>query len=244
MRMIKGDDLARWEYWYSTDRLAEGDRKFESDIEWDNFVKAVGKGDAVARAHKQFPYKARRPAEEWEVEREYWFEWPSEPMKYVVVHAHSKIKWDDRKTCADALEFILQVNVRHCTSNKEFSDTPSSSRMDKNIQGDTEKRGFQVFPANAAAGEDSEEAKFPDGLEWRKVADNDPNQDIRDVIGSGEGTFNFTKAAHRGADRLLAATETAEQIRGVGRHLQIGPELPVLYSQVCWEQAIAVSYIS
>ena len=136
--VTEGDDLARWEYWYSTDRLAEGDRKFESDTEWDDFVDAVRSEDAVARAHKQFPYKAGRPAPGWEVEREYWFEWPSQPMKYVVVHVHSTTKWDDRRTCADALEFIGQVKVRHCTSNRDFAENPSNS-----IQDDTERKGFK-----------------------------------------------------------------------------------------------------
>ena len=179
-----GDDLALWEYWLSPDELAVGDRKFESDTEWDDFVKAVRSGDAVARAHKQFPYKADREELEWEVEREYWFEWldPSQTMRYVVVHAHSMTKWSDRKTSRDAVEFLGQVNVRHCKSNKDFANKPSNS-----TQGETERGGFCV-------------RKFPDdGLAWREVADGDANQDIRDVIDSGEGTYNFTKAAHRGA---------------------------------------------
>ena len=184
-----GDDLALWEYWLSPDELAVGDRQFKGKTEWDDFVKAVRDGEAVARAHKQFPYTAGREAPGWEVEREYWFEWldSSQTMRYVVVHAHSMTKWSDRKTSGDGVEFIGHVNVRHCTSNRDFAENPSNS-----IQADTERSGFCVraFPG--------------DGLAWREVADADANQDIRDVIDSGEGTHNFIKAAHRGADCALS----------------------------------------
>lgn len=177
---------------YPSTASEDSSRKFNDVAEWGDFVSAVRHGDAIPRAYKQFPYKDSRPQEEWEVERECWFEWDAkvtthDQYRYVVVHAHSLIKWDERHTAEHPMAVLGQVNVRHCRTHKDFPN--DGSKPSSKMQGElTERRGLAV-------------GKFNDigGLDWRdeEGAAAEGADGVRDVILAGEGTLDFTKAKDR-----------------------------------------------
>lgn len=169
---------------YALCRETVADRKFESRAEWNEFVNAVRAGEAYAKAYNQFPYKRKRngdttPESEWEVEREYWFEWETEKKpRHIVVHAHSSVLWIRRDSTP--IGPVTQLNVRHCNSSKEFVDEPSCS-----IRKQTESKGTEVGSWGGA------------GLYWDDVdgADNDDVVAVRDVLRAGEaGCFRMSHA--------------------------------------------------
>lgn len=133
-----------------------------------------------------------------QVEREYWFEWDEnvhtqDKYRYVVVHAHSLIKWDKRYNAAHPMALLGQVNVRHCRTHADFPNDgmeTDGTKPSNSMQKQTEKRGRCVGQFNSIG-----------GLDWR-----DPSavaqagaegEMIRDVLLSGEGACNFTKAKDR-----------------------------------------------
>lgn len=154
-----------------------GSRKFTSLPEWQEFVHAVRSGEAKPKAFNQFPYKAGRPEPEWEVEREYWFEWKSEDkLPHVVVHAHSSETWQNRdRDGVKPIGPVIQVNIRHCLSAKEFVDNPSCKARSQ-----VEKSGKAVWNEGL--------------LDWQLVPDDgsDSQRAIRDVLSAGEGAFKMT----------------------------------------------------
>ena len=115
-------------------------------------------------------------------------------FRYVVVHAHSLIKWDERQTADHPMAVLGQVNVRHCRTHNDFPN--DGSKPSSKMQG--ERHGLAV-------------GKFNDigGLDWRdeQGAAAEGADGIRDVMLAGEGTCNFTKEKDRSFKQLSRALD-------------------------------------